>query len=130
MNEGHGLGETVETAMVVGEESWTRFGVALFWDASEPALNTGTGLEPCFHVLATNGDNEINLGHAGIHVSDVLHSPDIQHCIAYELGHSFFSYNQTLLQYSNRKETGAVLACDKAVCTNLGKGRRTANSGD
>ena len=42
MNEGHGLGETVETAMVVSKESWTRFSVALFWDASEPALNTGT----------------------------------------------------------------------------------------
>ena len=40
INEGHGLGEIEETAMMVSEESWTRFGVAL-WDASEPALNTG-----------------------------------------------------------------------------------------
>lgn len=55
IKEGHGLGETEETAMVVGEESWTRFGLA-FWDASEPALNTGTVL--C-HALATKGHSEI-----------------------------------------------------------------------
>jgi hypothetical protein len=42
IKEGHGLAETEEAVMVGGEESWTRFGLGAFWDASEPALKTGT----------------------------------------------------------------------------------------
>jgi hypothetical protein len=38
-NEGPGLDETEEIVMVVGGESWTRFGLA-FPDASQPALKT------------------------------------------------------------------------------------------
>ena len=42
-NEGSGLDETEDTAMVVCGETWTRFGLALLLIfASRPALNTGT----------------------------------------------------------------------------------------
>jgi hypothetical protein len=120
IKEGHGLGETEETVMVVGEESWTRFGLA-FWDASEPALNTGTTRWPQKAIVKLIPSEACTCL-----MSES--QPDIQHRIAYELMAQLLLI--TRHYYSVLIVQWWVLACGGAVCTNLGKGRSIANRGD
>jgi hypothetical protein len=94
-NEGHGLDETEEIAMMVDGESWTRFGFA-FPDASEPALKTGTIL--CCHVLATNGDSQ-NISNRCVHVFDigrVFHSLTYNTAAPLSYGRCNFSLQQDI----------------------------------
>ena len=123
IKEGHGLGETEETVMVVGEESWTRSDLA-FWDASEPALKKA----PYF---ATRWPQKAIVKLIPSEACTCLMPEsqlDIQHRIAYELMAQLLLI--TRHYYSVLIVQWWVLACDGAVCTNLGKGRSIANQGD